>query len=557
MSISYSIIIPLIVVSFFSITSPVSGSESSIIRNIVKIKSYISYPDGSYVLSSYGSAIAIGPSQILTNAHVILGKDDLPTLNYEICFSADYTMVPICRDTARLIAYDSVADLAILELGHTNSLSPFVLSSTKIPIGSYVSMYGYPAIGGDTITRTEGKIAGYEQMMYKIDGTIDHGNSGGGAFNSSGELIGMPTAVVSDNASLGYMIPITRIANFLHKKTNNYEVPPQKTDRAFIQFISRLQSYPPNKGIYRWNNIMIRNPQRYGFTLKSTMISSDNRMAIWTLGDTYDRVSITLSCSDDAGQLTGWEVRRDGLKKEKEIYPGWNILSREDSDYLSITSSHRDYSPNTVLYYKGYDACFAEITSVDTKKDAKSIENALAFLKQRVSFRNSYTPASGQSNPYFSLSDISRDTRVIRSIDKNGLISVLIGFEIAPGDWFNATIEKREYSTIEELGAILDMDLNVITTWDQYLDTIANFGINKSEISTLTLNDANKGVLVSHYDSEKKSTTFTFQYLYKTQMEKYAYWSWSVSRDGDLSSHTNRLRQLFTLLKYPGTGFIK
>jgi hypothetical protein len=125
----------------------------------VKIKSYVLYPDGTYTLSSYGSAIAIGPSRLLTNAHVILGKDDLPTLNYEVCFSSDYTKVPLCRDTARLIAYDSVADLAILELGHTNSLSPFVLSPAKIPIGSYVSMYGYPAIGGDTITRTDGKIA--------------------------------------------------------------------------------------------------------------------------------------------------------------------------------------------------------------------------------------------------------------------------------------------------------------------------------------------------------------------------------------------------------------
>jgi hypothetical protein len=36
------------------------------------------------------------------------------------------------------------------------------------------------------------------------------------------------------------------------------------------------------------------------------------------------------------------------------------------------------------------------------------------------------------------------------------------------------------------------MDLGLITTWDQYLDTIANFGINKSEISTLILNDGNK-----------------------------------------------------------------
>lgn len=53
----------------------------------------------------------------------------------------------MCREVARLIAYDIVADLAILELSHTNTLKPFILASSKIALGSYVSMYGYPAIG--------------------------------------------------------------------------------------------------------------------------------------------------------------------------------------------------------------------------------------------------------------------------------------------------------------------------------------------------------------------------------------------------------------------------
>ncbi len=172
-------------VALFCINMSASATESSIIKNIIKIKNYEIRSDGSYVFKSYGSAIAISPSRILTNAHVITGTDDLPTGHYEVCFSANFEVAPVCRDTVRLIAYDTVADLAILELSHTNSLSPFILASTKIAIGSYVSMYGYPAIGGETITRTEGKIAGYEQTMYKIDGRIDHGNSGGGAFNNS------------------------------------------------------------------------------------------------------------------------------------------------------------------------------------------------------------------------------------------------------------------------------------------------------------------------------------------------------------------------------------
>lgn len=141
----FFIIVSLITFFFFSTT--VSATESSIIKNIIKIKTYASDSNGSFVFSSYGSAITIGSSRILTNAHVILGSDDEPTGLYEVCFSADFTQIPVCRDYARLIAYDTVADLAILELPHIDSLVPFSLAYSKLAIGSYVSMYGYPGIG--------------------------------------------------------------------------------------------------------------------------------------------------------------------------------------------------------------------------------------------------------------------------------------------------------------------------------------------------------------------------------------------------------------------------
>ncbi len=48
-----------------------------------------------------------------------------------------------------------------------------------------------------------------DNKKYKFDGTIDHGNSGGGAFGSDGKLIGIPYAVKSDNGMIGYIIPIS------------------------------------------------------------------------------------------------------------------------------------------------------------------------------------------------------------------------------------------------------------------------------------------------------------------------------------------------------------
>ncbi len=247
---------------------------------MVKIKIYEARSDGSFVFTSYGSAIAISPTRILTNAHVI-APDGEPTGLYEICLSNNFESVPICRDIGKLIAYDTVLDLALLELSHNNSLTPFTLSTTKLSIGSYVSMYGYPSIGGETITRTDGKIAGYEQTMYKIDGSIDHGNSGGAAFNNSGELVGVPTAVAADNASIGYMIPVPRIRSFLTKRTDNYELYTTPLDTNFIKFLKRNQVYTPNKSILKWNGLIAKNPRPFGFFLKSSMVSSDNTMMSW------------------------------------------------------------------------------------------------------------------------------------------------------------------------------------------------------------------------------------------------------------------------------------
>ena len=73
----YSVILGF--VSFFIFANIVHGNETSIIQNIIKIKTYISTPYSPFVFTSYGSAIAISPSRILTNAHVILDSTGEPT----------------------------------------------------------------------------------------------------------------------------------------------------------------------------------------------------------------------------------------------------------------------------------------------------------------------------------------------------------------------------------------------------------------------------------------------------------------------------------------------
>ena len=530
----------------------VSASESSIINNILKIKTYDHRNDGSFVFTSYGSAIAIDASHILTNAHVILNSDGEVMWNYEICFSDNFENVPKCRDIAKLIAYDTVTDLAILKLQKTNNLSPFTLASTKIAIGSYVSMYWYPGIGGETITRTDGKIAGFEQSMYKIDGSIDHGNSGGGAFNNSWELVGMPTAVASDNASLGYMVSIKKIQEFLSKKTTNYEIYTEDLDPGFVDFIKRNQSYNSIAAKYSWNDLFVRNPRFYWFHLKNAMISSDNTMMHWTFVDANERVKFILSCTNDAGRILGWQARIRWFDSEKRQYPTWDMSLLDEDKYLSIYSVSKWYKPWVVMYYKWYDACFVDLEYQDIKKDTKSLNKAIQFIKKWVSFSGKYKLKDSQINKYFSLQNSPENIRVIRSIDSLWAESILLGLEYSSWNWMNSVIEWKNYATLDELGDILGADFNEIKNWNEYIAFGVKSGVDPSRIQTIRLANNQKWLLYSVYNSEKKNTSISFEYTYITPEWRYAYINWSVTMNGNFMPNASQFENLFASLEFPG-----
>jgi hypothetical protein len=73
--------------------------------------------------------------------------------------------------------------------------------SDTLELGDTVNIFGYPGIGGETVTFTSGSVAGFSKepgvrdrrAWIKTDATIAGGNSGGAAVNHDGELVGIPT----------------------------------------------------------------------------------------------------------------------------------------------------------------------------------------------------------------------------------------------------------------------------------------------------------------------------------------------------------------------------
>lgn len=144
---------------------------------------------------------------ILTNGHVVDDrKNEYARLGVAVTESTDQPPTP--KYIAEIVAVDYVLDLAIIQVrtdldgnSATLDLPPVLIgNSDAVDIGDQIRILGFPGIGGETITFTQGVVSGFtaqrgiaDRAWIKTDATIAGGNSGGLAVNSAGEIIGVPT----------------------------------------------------------------------------------------------------------------------------------------------------------------------------------------------------------------------------------------------------------------------------------------------------------------------------------------------------------------------------
>jgi len=165
---------------------------------------------GQQIVSGAGSGVIFtADGYIITNAHVVEGAQQITVkLNDGTTYNAT------------LVGADSQSDIAVIKIDATG-LTPAVLGdSDTIAIGETAIAVGNPSNLG--VTSTDGIISalnrsvtveGNTMNLIQTSAAISPGNSGGGLFNSRGELIGIVNAKNADeNAEgLGFAIPINTV----------------------------------------------------------------------------------------------------------------------------------------------------------------------------------------------------------------------------------------------------------------------------------------------------------------------------------------------------------
>jgi len=164
---------------------------------------------------SLGSGVIVDKSgHIVTNHHVIANADSIRVQ------LADGRVAD-----ARIVGRDPDTDLAVLKIDLTPLPVVSFGRSDRLKVGDVVLAIGNPIGLSQTVThgivsavsRQQLGIAPLEDFI-QTDAPINFGNSGGALVDSSGELVGINTAIVAKNIGvegIGFAIPVNMVRGVL------------------------------------------------------------------------------------------------------------------------------------------------------------------------------------------------------------------------------------------------------------------------------------------------------------------------------------------------------
>lgn len=159
-----------------------------------------------------GSGVIIsGDGYIITNNHVV---EEAEPNSIEVVLDDKRSY------RGRVVGLDPTTDIAVLKIDARNLPAITLGNSEQVEVGEWVLAFGNPFQLRSTVTAgivsalsREVNIIQEEmgiQSFIQTDAAINRGNSGGALVNTSGELIGVNTAIASENGSYqgyGFAVP--------------------------------------------------------------------------------------------------------------------------------------------------------------------------------------------------------------------------------------------------------------------------------------------------------------------------------------------------------------
>ena len=206
----------------------------------------------------------------VTNNHVVDGADKV-----------EVTMDDGKTYTAKVIGTDPRTDLALIKVDGRTDFPFAKLSDAKPRIGDWVLAVGNPFGLGGTVTAgivsASGRDIGngpYDDFI-QIDAPVNKGNSGGPAFDTAGEVMGVNTAIYSPSGGsvgIAFSIPASTVKNVIAQLKDKGSV-----SRGWIgvQIQPVTADIADSLGMKKAEGALVAEPQANGPAAKAGIQSGD------------------------------------------------------------------------------------------------------------------------------------------------------------------------------------------------------------------------------------------------------------------------------------------
>jgi serine protease Do len=222
-------------------------------------------------VTGQGSGFFISPDGFaVTNNHVVDGADKV-----------EVTMDDGKTFTAKVIGTDPRTDLALIKVEGRKDFPFAKLSDSKPRIGDWVLAVGNPFGLGGTVTAgivsASGRDIGngpYDDFI-QIDAPVNKGNSGGPAFDVSGEVMGVNTAIYSPSGGsvgIAFSIPAATVKSVVAQLKDKGTV-----SRGWIgvQIQPVTSDIADSLGMKKAEGALVAEPQANGPAAKAGIESGD------------------------------------------------------------------------------------------------------------------------------------------------------------------------------------------------------------------------------------------------------------------------------------------
>lgn len=267
--------------------------------------------------SSAGSGVIISEDgYIVTNYHVLSSGRGLARNNVKI----KVILSDGEEHEAKFIGGDPRTDLAVIKVELTGLSKAEIANSDEVVVGENAIAIGN-SLGtlGGTVTKgivsavsRESNVGTYKLPLIQTDAPINRGNSGGGLFNESGQLIGIVTQKLSGSTveGLGFAIPSNIVVSITKDIIENGFVKNRATIGINIQEVTPSQLFRSRlemAGVYVSDSTNAA-LQRYD------LLKEINGVKIETASDVLDSIS-----QKKVGDIVEATIVRDGKEQKVQI----------------------------------------------------------------------------------------------------------------------------------------------------------------------------------------------------------------------------------------------